>query len=309
MRRWSPKENAEIEGKFRGGWIELRGLPFHLWSEKGHLPALLEVTDGEWVFTVAVVVVGEEDCQEVTRDSGGRRRRKSDQRLEEDAVSRRIIGRERGERGMAGVGKGPEGTRPPLLRTAGPMRGRPRLHLSVALQLRKWTAVIKARRGWALAQEEMTQWRRRRRQELEMSLRCRSETLLSEKDKVVFDENPEGVALGADYLAGRGFSASPLFSRRYSRIWKHRLGERASTSQNEAALHNLYSDEYMEGFLGRVGSDPRGEQSWCNLVFNFSSPHLISRSFGSISPFLSPAAPLFPDQELGLESFGEPRKV
>ena len=30
MRRWSSKENAEIERKFRRGWIELRGLPFHL---------------------------------------------------------------------------------------------------------------------------------------------------------------------------------------------------------------------------------------------------------------------------------------
>ena len=33
LRRWSPKENSKVEGKFRGGWIELRGLPFHLWSE------------------------------------------------------------------------------------------------------------------------------------------------------------------------------------------------------------------------------------------------------------------------------------
>ncbi|KAJ9700869.1 hypothetical protein PVL29_006278 [Vitis rotundifolia] len=97
LRRWTPKENSEIEGKFRGGWIELRGLPFHLWSEvhlkkiveqwgtvieidwrtlklydlskvrvriamkdRSVLPSLLEVTDGDWVFTVAVVVVGEE---------------------------------------------------------------------------------------------------------------------------------------------------------------------------------------------------------------------------------------------------------
>ena len=33
LRRWLPKENSVIEGKFREGWIELRGLPFHLWSE------------------------------------------------------------------------------------------------------------------------------------------------------------------------------------------------------------------------------------------------------------------------------------
>ena len=41
MRRWSPKENSEIERKFRGGWIELRGLPFHLWFEV-HLKKIVE---------------------------------------------------------------------------------------------------------------------------------------------------------------------------------------------------------------------------------------------------------------------------
>ena len=98
LRRWWPKENAEIDRKFRGGWIELRGLPFHLWSkvhlkkiveqwgtvteidwrtltlfdlsrvrlriamkDRAILLALLEVTDGDWVFTVVVVVVGEEE--------------------------------------------------------------------------------------------------------------------------------------------------------------------------------------------------------------------------------------------------------
>ncbi|RVW35222.1 hypothetical protein CK203_101902 [Vitis vinifera] len=98
LRRWSPKENAEIDRKFREGWIELKGLPFHLWSEvhlkkiveqwgsvkeidwrtlklfdlsrarlkivmrdRAILPAMLEVTDGDWVFTVVVVVVGDEE--------------------------------------------------------------------------------------------------------------------------------------------------------------------------------------------------------------------------------------------------------
>ena len=98
LRRWSPKENSEIEGKFKEGWIELRGLPFHLWSEvhlkkimeqwgtvteidwrtlkifdlskarvrvvmkeRSVLPALIEVVDGGWDFTVSVTVVGKED--------------------------------------------------------------------------------------------------------------------------------------------------------------------------------------------------------------------------------------------------------
>ncbi|RVX11948.1 hypothetical protein CK203_009559 [Vitis vinifera] len=51
LRKWSPKENSEIEGKFKEGWIELRGLPFHLWSEV-HLKKIMEqwgtVTEIDW---------------------------------------------------------------------------------------------------------------------------------------------------------------------------------------------------------------------------------------------------------------------
>ncbi|RVX08577.1 hypothetical protein CK203_014299 [Vitis vinifera] len=100
LRRWSPKENSVIEGKFRGGWIELRGVPFHLWSEvhlkkiveqwgtvteinwqtsklfdlskvkiriamkeRSVLPALIEVIDVDWVFTISVAMVGEEEAR------------------------------------------------------------------------------------------------------------------------------------------------------------------------------------------------------------------------------------------------------
>ena len=28
MRRWTPKENSEVEGKLKEGWIDLRGLPY-----------------------------------------------------------------------------------------------------------------------------------------------------------------------------------------------------------------------------------------------------------------------------------------
>ncbi|RVW47871.1 hypothetical protein CK203_092902 [Vitis vinifera] len=51
LRRWSPKGNLIVEGKFRGGWIELRGLPFHLWSEV-HLKKIVEqwgtMTEIDW---------------------------------------------------------------------------------------------------------------------------------------------------------------------------------------------------------------------------------------------------------------------
>ena len=41
LRRWPPRENSEIVGKFRGGWIELWGLPFHLWLME-HLNKIVE---------------------------------------------------------------------------------------------------------------------------------------------------------------------------------------------------------------------------------------------------------------------------
>ena len=41
LRRWSPKENSVIKGKLREGWLELRGLSFHLWSEV-HLKKIME---------------------------------------------------------------------------------------------------------------------------------------------------------------------------------------------------------------------------------------------------------------------------
>ncbi|WJZ89355.1 hypothetical protein VitviT2T_008578 [Vitis vinifera] len=84
-------------GKFRGGWIKLWGLPFHLWSEehlkkiveqwgtvieidwqtlklfdlckarvrilmkeRSILSALIEVLDGGWVFTISIAMVGVE---------------------------------------------------------------------------------------------------------------------------------------------------------------------------------------------------------------------------------------------------------
>ncbi|RVW85287.1 Transposon TX1 uncharacterized 149 kDa protein [Vitis vinifera] len=97
LRRWLPRENMFIPGKFRRGWLVLKGLPFHLWEEdqlkfilkkwgkvtevareavklldltkvklwvEMHpnvvLLALLEVEDGAWKHTVAVSVIGEE---------------------------------------------------------------------------------------------------------------------------------------------------------------------------------------------------------------------------------------------------------
>ncbi|KAL6336462.1 hypothetical protein AAG906_018417 [Vitis piasezkii] len=134
LRRWSPKENSEVEEKFKGGWIELQGLPFHLWSEvhlkkiveqwgtvtkfdwrtlklfdlnkamvrismkeRSVLPALIEVMDGGWVFTISVVVVG---AEEVKRGGEmGESTREIDQRLTEVLVLGQLVERKMEEKG------------------------------------------------------------------------------------------------------------------------------------------------------------------------------------------------------------------
>ncbi|RVW90092.1 hypothetical protein CK203_035935 [Vitis vinifera] len=109
LRRWSPKENSVVNGKFRRGWLELRGLPFHLWDEvqlrhilqqwgrvtkvarkslkfvdltkvtlwvemlpNVVLPTLLEVEDGDWTYMVAVTVTGEDDGEDSIRPKSNR---------------------------------------------------------------------------------------------------------------------------------------------------------------------------------------------------------------------------------------------
>ena len=150
---------------------------------------------------------------------------------------------------------------------------------------------------------------------------------MSEKDKVDIDENLEVEALGANYLAERGSSASRLFSRHYPRIRKNRFGEGSSTSKNKVALHNFYSNEYKEGFLGQVGSNPRGSAVMvlpstpkirgkglrfmrnCGLLAaenlevtpssTFQSPSsYFPPSCGFTSSFLSPAAPILPCSDI-----------
>ena len=109
QRRWSPRENTIVFENFRKGWLELRGLPFHLWDEVQlryilqkwgkvtkvawdslklvnlskvklwveMLPnvvlfVLLEVEDGAWLFTVAVSVIGEVEGEDLLRSESTR---------------------------------------------------------------------------------------------------------------------------------------------------------------------------------------------------------------------------------------------
>ncbi|KAL6335948.1 hypothetical protein AAG906_003573 [Vitis piasezkii] len=49
LRRWSSRENNVVSGKFRRGWLELRGLPFHLWDEVQLRYILQKLVEGKVV--------------------------------------------------------------------------------------------------------------------------------------------------------------------------------------------------------------------------------------------------------------------
>ena len=109
LRRWLLRENTVVFGKFRRGWLELKGLPFHLWDEDQLryilkkwgkvtkvtrdslklvdlskvklwvkmltnvvLLALLEVEDGAWSFTVAVSVIGKDKANDLFKSESTR---------------------------------------------------------------------------------------------------------------------------------------------------------------------------------------------------------------------------------------------
>ncbi|WJZ94569.1 hypothetical protein VitviT2T_013414 [Vitis vinifera] len=130
-----PKENSEVEGRFKEGWIELRGLPFHLWSEvhlkkimeqwgtvteidwrtlklfdlskarvkvvmkeRLVLSALIEVVNGGWDFTVSVVVAVKEEGWQV-REMGESTRQST-------KTHKGTGGSKREEEGRSTAGKG-----------------------------------------------------------------------------------------------------------------------------------------------------------------------------------------------------------
>ncbi|RVW63725.1 hypothetical protein CK203_052745 [Vitis vinifera] len=114
-------------------------------KDRAILPALLEVTDGDWVFTVVVVVVGDEERRrgsekgEPTRvavashsgTGGGRRGESGRSTAGEDTVSGKIADKGRREKGMGWTGlKKQEEIRLEKMRLSpmwavGPARGRP----------------------------------------------------------------------------------------------------------------------------------------------------------------------------------------
>ncbi|RVW16109.1 Transposon TX1 uncharacterized 149 kDa protein [Vitis vinifera] len=87
LRKWSPKENMVVQGKFRKGLVAKETLKLvdltraKLWVEmlpNVVLPALLEVEDGEWSYTVAVSVAGEDEDVDVVTSEVNRSRNENE---------------------------------------------------------------------------------------------------------------------------------------------------------------------------------------------------------------------------------------
>ncbi|KAL6331444.1 hypothetical protein AAG906_011383 [Vitis piasezkii] len=245
-RRWSPKENSEIEGKFRGGWIELRGLPFHLWSEarvriamkdRSVLPALIEVIDGDWVFTIFVSVMGESSWEVFASHSGtggGRRV----ERVRSTAGGRCRVGedgrmKKGGERSMADVF--PVGTH-------------------------EEAGGVKAC-GEEVSSDEDCRATERKAQSL-----SKSGPLFAKVGCNLKGPSGLGQRLGGKKPDDK---KDEWFREERSEIWfkeavdypfssKFCSPTRGSLSRGEVASCKPSFDEDREGFLGRVGSDIRG---------------------------------------------------
>ena len=89
------------------------------------------------------------------------------------------------------------------------------------------------------------------------SLSC-SEPILLGKPSSNRKEIPKEEAFGAGAQKEQGASASPIFFCRSTRNRKWGLEKGASSASGEKATRKSFFEEDREGFLGRVGFDPRG---------------------------------------------------
>ena len=76
------------------------------------------------------------------------------------------------------------------------------------------------------------------------------------KNQADSEEDLKEEASGVDFQEDQGSSSSPLFSRRFPRFWRIVWGK-GLRCQETKTLNKFSSDEDMEEFLGRVGSDFR----------------------------------------------------
>ncbi|RVW67199.1 hypothetical protein CK203_065146 [Vitis vinifera] len=72
LRRWSPKENSVVNGKFRRGWLELRGNIAGGDASKCRTSSAIRGRRWNWTYMVAVTVTGEDDGEDSIRPESNR---------------------------------------------------------------------------------------------------------------------------------------------------------------------------------------------------------------------------------------------
>ncbi|RVW66526.1 hypothetical protein CK203_064972 [Vitis vinifera] len=264
-------------------------------KDKSVLPALLEVTNEDWVFTVSVVVVQDEDGRrgsvkgELTQEafaSHSRTVEEGEGRVRSTAGGRCCVGEDsrmrKGEKGgLVGTEEAEEiGV------------GGDEASAVVGCRAYERKAQSLSKIGPKYAKEEDPSVAGKGKTTF-ILLKVQSSSFA--KKKVMFSSkklwstffppssgpdrdfsvaaslycmgrtgkqrrDPKKRLPGADFQAKRGSSASSLFSCRFLRFRKKSLGEGASSSRNEVALNNFSSDEDSKGFFGPSGV----RSSWLN---------------------------------------------
>ncbi|RVW16838.1 hypothetical protein CK203_098160 [Vitis vinifera] len=258
LRRWLPRENLEVVGKFRGGWIELRGLPFHLWSEE-HLKKIVKqwgmVTEIDWrtlkLFDLCKLQWSEmKTLGEV-----------------EKWVSElgRILSLTRGQVVEDGLRELDQRLKEFLLLE------------QLGLHDEVWF-------------KEAVDYSFPPSSGFQQGFRSRSEPLTQEKPSSDCEAHPKVVAFRVGTQMERGFSVCPLTCCRLSGFQKRCSGKGASLSRGDVVLCKSSNVEDRASYKGRVGFDHRGifVFTFSVIFVNFSPP------FGLALPPLSPSVPVLP---------------
>ncbi|RVW48808.1 hypothetical protein CK203_104316 [Vitis vinifera] len=250
------------------------------------LPAMLEVTDGGWVFTIVVVVVGDEERRrgsekgELTRvavathsGTGGGRREESGRstmggryRVGEDSRQRK-----EGERGKGcqlpsqsrlNSKKSTDGL-DGIEEVGGDWAGEEEAIADVGCRACERKALSLAKPGPSIEEEDSYSANEKGKSDPGL-LEFQSSRLV--KKKVLYGSRKLWSTFfppSSEHRQGIRCSSEPILHGKIKVDSEEDpktedSGEKASLLRKEADLKNSSSDEDMEGFLGRVGSDPRG---------------------------------------------------
>ncbi|RVX23042.1 hypothetical protein CK203_008444 [Vitis vinifera] len=291
----------------------IKGLPFHLWSEvhlkkiveqwgsvkeidwhtlklfdlsrarlkivmrdRAILPTMLEVTDGDWAFTVVVVVVGDEERRrgsekgESTRvavashmeTGGGRRGECGRSTEEEDGMDG--IGEEGGvwageDEAIADVGCRARERKAQLLAKTDPSGAEEEDASSTNEKVKSAPGLLEFQSS-RLAEKKVLQGSRKRwstffppSSEHRQGIRSNSEPISRGKIEVDSEEDPKTDDLGAESQANRGLNASPLFFSVFSKASQGKVRGKGLVAEKGSRSEHFFIQRRYGRFFGPSG--------------------------------------------------------